>query len=173
KITDGAGREVREISGQVLANNGKPGIQSACWDLRVNPNPAPPAEGRGRGAGEGGREGAAAPAGGSASTSPPRPTMFAGFGAGWGADNSSVGRVTQAKNGLMAGMSPTEQTTRAYTEVKTQASKAVADINAVIAKATTVSSALAKYSVTLTVPQPVKAPEPAAPKRTSSDHASR
>src|SRR5205823_7806661 len=89
KIADGTGREVRVISGQVLANSGKPGIQSACWDLRVNPNPAPPAEGRGRGAGEGGREGAAAPAGGSASTSPPRPTMFAGFGAGCGIETGT------------------------------------------------------------------------------------
>src|SRR5438477_12891081 len=31
---------------------GRPGVQSACWDLRVTPNPAPPpAEGRGRGEG--------------------------------------------------------------------------------------------------------------------------
>ncbi len=49
KITDAAGREVREISGQVLANSNKPGIQSACWDLRVQPVPpanAPPQPGR-------------------------------------------------------------------------------------------------------------------------------
>ena len=42
KITDAAGREVREISGTPLANSNKAGIQSACWDLRVQPNPAPP-----------------------------------------------------------------------------------------------------------------------------------
>src|SRR5439155_2498624 len=63
KIADGAGRDVREISGQLLANSGKPGIQSACWDLRVNPNPtAAPADGRGRGAAEaqGGSQSAAA-----------------------------------------------------------------------------------------------------------------
>src|SRR5204863_6678700 len=52
KIADGAGRDVREISGTVMANAGKPGVQSACWDLRVTPNPAPPpADGRGRGEG--------------------------------------------------------------------------------------------------------------------------
>src|SRR5438477_2993415 len=89
KITDGAGREVREISGQVLANSGKPGIQAACWDLRVNPNPAPPAEGRGRAAGEGGRQGSAGQPGGSAPASAPRPTMFAGFGAGCGIETGT------------------------------------------------------------------------------------
>ena len=41
KITDAAGREVREISGTVLANSNKAGIQSACWDLRVQPLPTP------------------------------------------------------------------------------------------------------------------------------------
>ena len=42
KITDAAGREVREISGDVLAKSKAAGIQSACWDLRVQPAPAPP-----------------------------------------------------------------------------------------------------------------------------------
>ena len=33
----------------VLAKSGTAGIQSACWDLRVNPNQAPPSpDGRGR-----------------------------------------------------------------------------------------------------------------------------
>ena len=41
RITDAAGRRVREISGPVLANANKAGIQSACWDLRVQPVPAP------------------------------------------------------------------------------------------------------------------------------------
>ena len=41
-IADAAtGREVREISGPVLANSNKPGYQAACWDLRVQPVPAP------------------------------------------------------------------------------------------------------------------------------------
>ena len=38
-VTDSAGRQVREISGPALANSTKAGIQSACWDLRVQPVP--------------------------------------------------------------------------------------------------------------------------------------
>ena len=57
---------------------------------------------------------------------------------------------------------------RAYNDIKAQAPKAVADLNATIAKAATLSAELAKYNVTLTVPPPVKAPEAAGPKRTSS-----
>src|SRR5206468_9173410 len=57
KITDAAGREVREISGPVLANRNKPGIQTACWDLRVQPAPAPPpAPGRGQTQGQTGSQ---------------------------------------------------------------------------------------------------------------------
>ena len=56
KITDAAGREVRELSGTAFANSNKPGIQSACWDLRVQPAPAPPPQdGRGGAAANGGR----------------------------------------------------------------------------------------------------------------------
>ena len=44
---------------------------------------------------------------------------------------------------------------RAYTEVKAQTPKAIADLNAVIAKAATLSGALANYNLTLTVPQPI------------------
>src|SRR6185295_8481074 len=49
KITDASGRQVREIAGPVLDKSTKPGLQAACWDLRVQPAPAPPAQGRGRG----------------------------------------------------------------------------------------------------------------------------
>ena len=66
KIADAAGKEVREISGPVLANSNRAGIQSACWDLRVQPAPAPGgAAGRGQGGGgQAGRQGgpAGAPA---------------------------------------------------------------------------------------------------------------
>jgi photosystem II stability/assembly factor-like uncharacterized protein len=55
RITDATGREVREISGPVLANSNKAGIQAACWDLRVAPIPAP------AGFGGGGRQGGGAP----------------------------------------------------------------------------------------------------------------
>jgi len=51
--------------------------------------------------------------------------------------------------------------------VKSQAPKAIADLNAAITKATTLSATLAKYNLTLTVPQPVKAIE-AAPARKPS-----
>ena len=54
KIVDAAGKDVREISGPVLANSNRAGIQSACWDLRVQPAPAPAgAAGRGQGGGSG------------------------------------------------------------------------------------------------------------------------
>ena len=55
---------------------------------------------------------------------------------------------------------------RAYTEVKAQTPRAIADINAAIAKANTLATTLAKHNVTLTVPAPVKLPEASAlPKR--------
>jgi photosystem II stability/assembly factor-like uncharacterized protein len=314
KITDAAGREVREISGTPLANSNKAGIQSACWDLRVQPNPAPPpAEGRGRGragqAGEAGQAGGAGRAGeaGQAgraggedaperpATSPfgagcpvanppggggggfgggpnlngpyviggvytvslivdgktidskpvrvnedpdviltaverkrmydqameihalqPRlidastahatltrqladattavaakndvpgdvkaslealtkevaglaPRMAApagrggGGGGGRGQNESLQAKLGQAKNGLTAGMSVADPTVRAYTEVKAQTPRAIADLNAAIAKAVTLSGTLARYNVTLTPPAPVKTPETAPP----------
>ena len=42
KITDATGRDIREISGSVLAKSNAAGLQTACWDLRVQPAPAPP-----------------------------------------------------------------------------------------------------------------------------------
>ncbi len=65
KITDATGHELREISGTTLANSGKPGMQSACWDLRVQPAPVP-AGGGGGGRQGGGGAGAAGGAGGGA-----------------------------------------------------------------------------------------------------------
>ena len=55
KIADAAGREVREISGPVLASETKAGINMACWDLRVQPAGGPqiPAGGRQAAAGPG------------------------------------------------------------------------------------------------------------------------
>ncbi|HZT78019.1 MAG TPA: hypothetical protein VFA27_15300 [Vicinamibacterales bacterium] len=311
KITDAAGRQVREIAGPTLANSKAAGIQSACWDLRVQPAPPMPtargsaaSAGAGRaGAGRaGGREGrgeeertastnqaqrspfgagceVASQAnggggffGGNATGGPwvlagtysvalvvdgktvdskpikvvedpevaltsverkrmydmamemhewltpvtdavaaqqtltrqiadaadalgkrtdvpadvtaqveslrkdlaalaPRLTPPQGRGGGRGSDNPSVvARIGQAKNGLMGGMPVTEQTTRAYTEARSQAPKAIADLNAILARASTVSTALARYNVTLTVPPPVKAPAatPTAKRATSA-----
>ncbi|HET9263198.1 MAG TPA: hypothetical protein VFO14_09145 [Vicinamibacterales bacterium] len=57
RITDATGREAREISGPVLATSNKAGMQSACWDLRVQPAPAPVDRGGRGGESGGGREG--------------------------------------------------------------------------------------------------------------------
>ncbi len=291
RITSAAGREIREISGAVLANSTKAGIQSACWDLRVQPLPSPPAEGRGRGregrAGAAGEEpasgglpesqgtssagaGCVAPAapggggfgGGNNTAGPlvigglynvslivdgktvdtkslrvnddpdvvltaaerkrqfdmamdihalqpaindasaafgsltrqmnelsttlrgrtdvpaavqtsfdafnkelgglaPRLTAPQGRGGGGrgGATESLVAKANQAKNALMGGMAVGEQTMRAYTETRAQAPLTITDLNAVIAKGTTLSAALAPFNLTLNVPQPVKVPE--------------
>jgi hypothetical protein len=91
-----------------------------------------------------------------------------GGGGGRGANESLITKIGQAKNGLMSGMVVGEQTTRAYSEVKAQLPKAVADLNLAIAKAQTLSSALAKYSLALTVPSPVQAPVPAGTARKTS-----
>ena len=90
-----------------------------------------------------------------------------GGGGRGGATESLMAKVGQAKTGLTGGMSPGDQTVRAYTEVKAQSAKAIADLNAVIAKATALSTSLAPFNLTLTVPAAVQ-PPPAAPARRSS-----
>ena len=285
RIANAAGREIREISGTVLANSNKPGVQAACWDLRVQPLPPPPADGRGRGReGRGGAEeqsessptssagaGCVAPPtqggggfGGNPTAGPlvigglysvslvvdgktvdtkplkvnddpevvltaaerkrqfdlamevhalqpaindaaaafasltrqmnelgttirgrsdipgdvkasfdavnkdlsalaPRltpPQGRGGFGRG-GATENLVTKANQAKNTLMGGMVVGEQTMRAYGETKAQTPKAIADLNAVIAKASALGGTLAPYNLTLTVPQSIKVPEAA------------
>jgi hypothetical protein len=323
KITDAVGRDVREISGTVLANSTKAGIQTACWDLRVQPAPAPPPAGRGRGgrgaagstpgaeAGTTGESPAQTPAAaqGAAGTETPSPFGAGcgapgGFGGGGGggfgggvntagpfvlagsykvslsvdgrtidtktlkvnddpdvnltsvekkrmfdqamemqslqgrvteavtahasltrqlnelatnvsargdmaadvkssleavkkdlesiapklaipqggrgggggggggrggANESLLAKIGQAKTGLMAGMSPGEQTNTTYADVKAQAPKAIADLNAAIAKATTLAGSLSRYNLTLTVPPPVKAPDAVPAKKTSNN----
>ena len=291
KITDATGREVREISGPVLASSNKAGIQSACWDLRVQPAPAPVATGRGGGRGDqgggGGRQGgpggqqqspfgagcggAGGGAGGGGgggggfgggggnagpyvlpgtynvsllvdgkvvdtkplrvsadpeviltdaqrkqlfdmamemhelqkratdignalgplttrmgelskeidgkSDMPPDvKTMFddvnkelgvlapkfappqggrGGRGGGGGAADNPIARVGLARNAFMAGMWPTQAAMQAYTDAKAQAPKLFAEANTLLTKASTLSSALAKHNLTLTVPPPV------------------
>jgi hypothetical protein len=289
RVTDASGREVREISGQVLANSKKAGFQAACWDLRVSPVPTPAGfgGGRGQGGGRGGGDdqparpgaGAGCTSGGGgfgfggggggnpgpfvlpgtytvalvvddkvADTKPLRVaadpevvltsverkklfdmamemhelqrrtteisgvltpfntrlgeaakevaakadlpadvkssfealqkelvalvTRFTpqaggrgGFGGGGGnAPPSAVARLGQAKNGLMGGMWPTQATMDAYAQAKTDVPKAIADVNALLAKATGVSAQLAKHGITLTVPA-----VPARTTTTSSD----
>jgi photosystem II stability/assembly factor-like uncharacterized protein len=298
KIADAAtGRDVREISGQVLANSNKPGYQAACWDLRVQPVPVPQDAGRAQGAGRAQAGGRAGGQGGTPAVSPfgagcssggrggggfggaggsgagpyvlpgtyevslvvdgktvdtkplkvtadpevalsaiERKKMFdmamelhelqrvgtgvssaltplntrvqelskeiadksdvpaavksdiealqkelaalvpkfaaGGFGGrgggggargGAGAPASPMARLSQAKNGLMGGMWPTDQTRKAYDEARTQVPKVIEDANALLTKAATLAKTLAKYNLTLSVPQPVKftAPRPA------------
>jgi photosystem II stability/assembly factor-like uncharacterized protein len=308
-ITDAAGKEVREISGAVLAASNKAGYQAACWDLRVEPLPAPAGGGRGR-RGEGTAGGPpspgaapqatagqpAAPAGGRSGAGAPAASPFgvgcsAGGGRGGGGGFGGAGggnagpfvlpgtynvslfvdgkkadtkplkvvadpdvaltaverkklfdmamemhelqrvanqvsaaitplnariteikkeigsrddvpadvktavdglakdlgavvpkfaapaggrggggggavtppvsvaaRITQAKNGMMGGMWPTALTLHAYDEAKAQAPKAMAEANAAIAKASALRGDLAKYKVTLEVPEQVKLP---------------
>ncbi len=301
KITDPAGKEIREIAGTALANSGKPGMQSACWDLRVQPVTLPAGTGSGRqggGAGGGGAAAGAGAGGGRGGQQPPSPfgagcnaggggfggfggfgggnspgpfvlpgvytvalivdgktidtkpvrvlddpevaltsverkklfdmamemqdlqkrgTEMAnaltplnakvselasqvsgntdipadvkasfdqlskelaaampkfvqqgggrGFGGGGGAGGGGGGgrgsenvmtQATQAKTGLMGGMWPGEQTTRAYNDAKANMPKAIAAANALIAKAQTLSATLTKYNITL----PVAAPGP-------------
>jgi len=85
KIADATGRTVREISGDVLAKSNTAGIQSACWDLRVQPAPEAESPQRGAGGGRGGAQageqeervspfGAGCPGGGGGG--------FGGFGGG-------------------------------------------------------------------------------------------
>jgi hypothetical protein len=91
-----------------------------------------------------------------------------GGGGGRGNNESLSAKLGQAKNGYMGGMTPGDQTVRAYTEVKAQTPKAIADLNALIAKAATLSSSLAKYNLTLTVPEPVKALDTAPARKASN-----
>jgi hypothetical protein len=86
-----------------------------------------------------------------------------GGGGGRGQNESLSAKLGQAKNGLTAGMSPADPTVRAYTEVKAQTPRAIADLNAAIAKAAALSTTLQKYGVTLTVPTPIAQPPVAAP----------
>ncbi len=86
-ISDATGRQVREISGPVLANSNKAGIQSACWDLRVQP--IPPSESPG---GRGGRGGTAGEGRGAApGATAAQPAQQSGFGAGCGTTGGGFG----------------------------------------------------------------------------------
>ena len=57
---------------------------------------------------------------------------------------------------MMGGMWPTAASMKAYTDTKAELPKAIADANAMFARAQTLSSELAKHSLTLTVPPVVK-----------------
>jgi len=111
------------------------------------PKFAPPAIGRGGGAGPAAAPAAApgaAPAAAQTGQAAPAPVTPATPPA-----VSLLTRITQAKNGLMATMPVSEQTTKAYTEAKTQVPKAILDANALFARAAALSTALAPYKLTL------------------------
>jgi photosystem II stability/assembly factor-like uncharacterized protein len=88
RITDAGGREIREISGNVLDASRKAGLQSACWDLRVQPVPNPDL-GQGGGRQGGGRQGGGGRGNdpetpGGAEGNVPRPSFGAGCSGGGG-----------------------------------------------------------------------------------------
>ena len=87
KITDATGREVREIA--VPATAVKPGINSACWDLRVQPIPAPDL---GAGGARGGRGG---PGAGGANQARGRSRSASAAAAGGG--GVAVGRIRRRR----------------------------------------------------------------------------
>jgi photosystem II stability/assembly factor-like uncharacterized protein len=57
RISDPTGKRIRDLA--IPAKSNVAGIQSACWDLRVEPNPADSAAAGGRGGGEGQGRGSA------------------------------------------------------------------------------------------------------------------
>jgi hypothetical protein len=109
-------------------------------------------------AGAAGVAGAAGAAGAAAGGAGAAAQAGGGGGRGGGAAPSPIARLGQAKNGLMGGMWPTEQTMKSYADSKTDVPKAVTDLNALFAKAATLSTTLAKYKLTLTAPAPIKMP---------------
>jgi hypothetical protein len=79
-----------------------------------------------------------------------------GGGGGRGANENVLTKIGLAKNGLMGGMWPTEQTIKNYNEAKTSVPKDIAEGNALFVKAAAMSTTLAKYNLTLTAPAAVK-----------------
>jgi hypothetical protein len=79
-----------------------------------------------------------------------------GGGRGGAANDNVMAQVAQAKTGLMGGMWPGEQTMKAYNESKAKMPKTIAEANALIVKAQTLSTALTKYNISLPVTVPTK-----------------
>jgi photosystem II stability/assembly factor-like uncharacterized protein len=84
-----------------------------------------------------------------------------GGGGRGGGDPTVVGKVAQAKNGMMGGLWPTSITMKAYTDAKTEVPKAISDANALFAKAAAVSATLAKHNLKLEAPKPLDPGVPA------------
>ena len=81
-----------------------------------------------------------------------------GGGRGGAVDPENVlGRTAALKSSLMGiWEAPSGSLVRQYNELKLTMPKAVADANALLARATSVSQALKKYDITMTVPPAVK-----------------
>jgi hypothetical protein len=85
-----------------------------------------------------------------------------GRGGGGGAgEPSPIARAAQAKNALMGGMWPTQATMTAYTDAKSAVPAVISEANALLARARTLSAALGKHGITLTVAAPVGSTEAA------------
>jgi hypothetical protein len=127
--------KVTEIGNQVSGNAEIPGDVKTSFDqlskdlAALMPKFVQPGGGRGGAGGGGG----------------------GGGGRGGAANDNVMAQVAQAKTGLMGGMWPGEQTMKAYNESKAKMPKAIADANALIAKAQTLSTTLTKYNITLPV----------------------
>jgi hypothetical protein len=80
-----------------------------------------------------------------------------GFGGGPVDDANLVGRAGQVKSQVLAFQEmPSDAIMKRYTDVKVALPKAIADANGFLLKAMTLSQALKKYDITLTVPAPIK-----------------
>jgi len=118
--------------------------------------------GGGRAGGGGAGAGAAAPAAPATPAGPPDAAQAAGgpgpggFGGGAPATDI-VSRVGAVKSGMMAFTEmPSATLVKQYDDVKVALPKAVAEANAFLLRAMTMSQTLKKYDITLTVPAPIK-----------------
>jgi hypothetical protein len=85
-------------------------------------------------------------------------TPPAGGGRGGGpVQNDVISKIGSVKSGIMAfSEMPSATMLKQYDDVKTAFPKAISDTNAFLLHAMTVSQALKKYDITLTVPAPIK-----------------
>jgi hypothetical protein len=88
----------------------------------------------------------------SARLAPPAAGRGGGGGGRGTATDTPVSRLNQAKTGLMAGMPATSQTYDAYKRAKAEVPKTIEEARALLTRVQTLSAALAKHNITLTVP---------------------
>jgi hypothetical protein len=74
-----------------------------------------------------------------------------GRGGGATAEPNPLARIGVAKNGLMGGMPATAQTMQAYNDARSQSPKALAEADALAARASAMSATLAKHNIALKV----------------------